>query len=103
MMVINILKFMFSGIINYFQNSFKSWKKMVEESESFGDLVYVFIIGLLWSLWWGIGIPIFALALIVLLYTFLSKCPILGLIFGSIPAVIIFLLVKIRYRKSVMI
>lgn len=97
MMVIDILKFMFSGIIDFFRNSFKSWKKMVEESKGFGDLVFMFIVGMIWSLWWGIVIPISALALIVLLYAFLSKFPILGSIFGSMTAVIVFILAKIRY------
>lgn len=97
MMVIDILKFMFSGIIDFFRNNFKSWKKMVEESDGFGDLAFMFLIGIVWSLWWGIVTPIFALALTVLLYNFLSKFPILGSILGSMTAVIVFILAKIRY------
>lgn len=97
MMIIDILRFMFSDIIDFFRNSFKSWKMMVEESKGFGDLVLVFIVGMIWSMWWSIIIPIFALALIVLLYAFLSKFPILGLIFGSMTVVIIFIIAKIRY------
>lgn len=97
MMVIDILKFMFSGIIDFFRNNFKSWKKSVEESDGFGDLVQMFLLGIIWSLWWGIIIPIFVLALIVLLYAFLSGFPILGSVLGIPTAVIVFIIAKIRY------
>lgn len=97
MMIIDILKFMFSGVINYFRDEFKSWKKMVEKSEGFGDLVFMFIVGMIWSIWWGIIIPIFVICVICLLYTAIAKFPILGLIFGSMTAIIVFILAKIRY------